>query len=111
ELVSFLKEELQIKQIFSNKDDLALFLDGYIERVGKSQEEILNKVLESKKKGDEQELNKQREAVALFQSIHNFIGRAILENVAAPKEAEILITLIGAGFQFAIAGSMGPMGI
>lgn len=110
-VMQWIRDNISIGSVFTSKEDMEKFLGGYIDTVGKVQQQALSQVMDAKNKADARQMMQVREKSMLFDSVQNFIGSTILSNVAAPKEAEILNTLIGAGFQLAIAGSMGPLGI
>jgi hypothetical protein len=107
-LVNWIKKEVKNKNIFSNKADLEAFLEKYVEKIGEIQEQTLEKMFDAERQKNQQAQLKERDTAALCQSIHSAIGMAI-SSFASPKEAEILNTLIGAGFQFAMTG-MTPIG-
>lgn len=103
------------KNIFRSEADLAAFMEGYIEKIAEAQNASLERLIEAQKKiaidnaaAAREAALKERDMAALFQSINNVIGLAI-DRFAAPTEAHVMKTLIGAGFQYALSG-MTPMG-
>jgi len=101
--------------MFRSEADLMAFMETYVDKIATVQHASLKNLLEAERKiaannaaaAREQAL-RERDKAALFQSINNVDGMTI-DRFAAPKEAVVLKTLIGAGFQYALSG-MTPMG-
>jgi hypothetical protein len=103
------------KNIFRSEADLAAFMDVYVDKIAEVQSASVERLIEAHRKmASENAANarenalKERDMAALFQSINNVVGLAI-DRFAAPTEAYVLKTVIGAGFQYALSG-MTPMG-
>lgn len=98
DFIGWVRNEINRSNIFGSEDELAAFLDRYIEKAGAVQEDALKRVFDAHEARNRQQLLKERDTAALCQSIHGLIAVGISRS-AAPKEAQVLNTLIGAGFQ------------
>ncbi|HLP50927.1 MAG TPA: hypothetical protein VK154_08585 [Chitinophagales bacterium] len=110
DLMSFLRANIGTTGIFTSKEQLESFLDKYVEKVGAVQKQAIEDLLEAQKDESNKEAILQRDKAAFYQSINAFVGLAINNLASSPKEAQILNTLISAGFQCALYGGMTPVG-
>lgn len=97
------------QHIFNNPEIFKAFLDEYIPLIGQIQEDTIKRLLAAQQRNDEQRAIEIRDQTAFFTSVQEFIGVAIIGKMAAQKEAEILNTLIAAGFQFSLS-TVTPIG-
>lgn len=111
EILGWIKNKIGDGSLILNPNDFEGFLEQYVEKIGSVQESLINNILDARESKNEIALAHQREKTALFGSIQNFIGATILSKMSDPKQAEVLNTLIGVGFQLAMGASFGPMGI
>jgi len=95
--------------MFSDRQAFEDFLGRYIPMIGSIQEESLRKILEARAKADERRMAEARDSAAFVDSIQQFIGVAVIGKLAAPKEAQILNTLLSTGFELALA-TVSPIG-
>jgi len=111
EVLNWIKGKIGDGSLLSSQENFGIFLEQYVEKIGSVQEKLINDILDARESRNEIALAHQRDKTALFGSIQNFIGGTILSNMSDPKQAEVLNTLIGVGFQLAMGASFGPMGI
>lgn len=109
QFLTFMKENMSMPAVFANKEELEKFLQKYAEKVGALQKKMVEDLLQSEEEQRQQDALEQRDKAALYQSINHFVGLAI-SKFAAPREAQILNTLFGAGFQYAIGAGLTPYG-
>lgn len=97
------------QHIFNNSQIFKAFLEEYVPLIGQIQEDTIKRLIAAQQRNDEQRAIEIRDQTAFLNSIQEFIGVAIIGKMAAPKEAEILNTLIAAGFQFGLS-TVKPIG-
>jgi hypothetical protein len=106
----FLKRKLSEGGLLMNEQNLRVFLDEYIEKVGQVQSQLLAEYIERSNQARSQQQNELKQKAAFYKSLGSLTS-VLFGAVFPPKEAEILSILTNVGFEYMATGvALGPYG-
>lgn len=102
--LEFLKSQLSNGGLLINEQKLQLFLEGYLEKIGQVQNELIIEYIENSNKAKLQEQKALNEKVAFYRGLGELTS-VFFGSKFSPREAKILSTFANVGFEYIATGA------